>query len=667
VGLFAPWFLAGLAALSIPLWLHLLRRHRADPRRFSSLMFFEKRTQSSVRHKRLHFLMLWGLRTALVFLLALLFAEPYINRPAEKVASDGRLVVFAVDNSFSMRMGGRLDNAKQQALQAVAELRPGSRAQVMALSSQANVLTQQEQDQAALRAAVASIEPSDSRSSFGELARAVRALSESSRMPLEVHLFSDMQNTSLPPGFGDLRLPAGTELVTHSVGGSVAGNWAIENVTAPRRLYGGRKLPVQATVAGYGAPAAPKRISLSVNGRVVETKTIEVPESGRATVSFSPVEATYGLNKGEVRVEGGDSFDSDDAFYFSVERSEPQRVLFIHDERDRRSLLYFQVALESGTDSAFSVEPVNVGNAQASSFNRYAFVVLADLGSLPGGLESSLEKFVKDGGSVWVTLGPNAAARSRVPVTGQRLQEGLSAREAERFQSVSFADTTHAAFRRANRWEGVRFFRPVRVDPADTRVVARLNDDTPVLMEKNIGDGRVLVFASTFDNVSNDFPIRAAFVPHVEQTAFYLSGADHSQASVMVDAFIGLRSEREKGEGVEVIGPDGGRALSLAESASASDYQVTRAGFYEVRRSNGRKELVAVNADRRESDFAMVPDETLTLWRNTGQGTAAAVDGGSGEFRKVSLWWMVLLALLAVTLAQYVVANRYLHTQRETA
>ena len=37
-----------------------------------------------------------------------------------------------------------------------------------------------------------------------------------------------------------------------------------------------------------------------------------------------------------------------------------------------------------------------------------------------------------------------------------------------------------------------------------------------------MGEGRVLVFASTFDNISNDFPLHASFVPFVEQTAQYL-------------------------------------------------------------------------------------------------------------------------------------------------
>ena len=41
---------------------------------------------------------------------------------------------------------------------------------------------------------------------------------------------------------------------------------------------------------------------------------------------------------------------------------------------------------------------------------------------------------------------------------------------------------------------------------------------------------------------------------------------------------------------------DGKRALSLKESTSAQNFQLPREGIYEVRRANGRHELIAVHA-----------------------------------------------------------------------
>ena len=90
MGFLAPWFLTGLAAVSLPVWIHLLRKYRSTPLPFSSLMFFERRTQSSIKHKRLRYITLLALRIALLILMALapaIFACMYARAPvAEKAA-----------------------------------------------------------------------------------------------------------------------------------------------------------------------------------------------------------------------------------------------------------------------------------------------------------------------------------------------------------------------------------------------------------------------------------------------------------------------------------------------------------------------------------------------------------------------------------------------------
>src|ERR1700746_131341 len=122
MGFFAPWFLAGVVAVGVPIYLHLLRRHRTTTRHVSSLMFFEPRTQSSIRHRRLRYLLLLSLRVALLVLLALAFANPFINRPAPRALGE-RLLVLAIDDSFSMRAGTRLADAKRAAISVLASRR----------------------------------------------------------------------------------------------------------------------------------------------------------------------------------------------------------------------------------------------------------------------------------------------------------------------------------------------------------------------------------------------------------------------------------------------------------------------------------------------------------------------------------------------------------------
>jgi hypothetical protein len=669
VGFLAPWFLAGALAVGLPVWLHLLQQHKTTPLPFSSLMFFEKRTQSSIKHRRLKYLLLFALRVALLILLALAFANPFIHTSGPVAAGGKKLIVLAVDNSFSMRQGGRLDRAKQQAVEALSSVRGEDKGVVLAFNSGTHLMNEATTDAAALRGAIQAIQPTDARGSYAELARSLRSLAQSAKTPVEAHVFSDMQKSSWPPNFVDARLAEGTRLVFHPAADRRLPNFAVETVNAPRHIYDPKKVRIQATIAGYGTAKASRRVALVLNGKEITSKDVEAPAGGRASVEFLTLDAPYGMNRGEIRISPADDFPADDHLNFSIERADPRRILFVHEQRNARGVLYYQTALDASNEAAFNLETVTVEQVANISPAKYALVVLSDVASLPAAFEAALDKYVRSGGAVMVALGRMSTMHGRVPVFGEAISEARYAtREGERFQSASYVDPTHPAVGRAHQWDNVKFYQTIRVEPGKSKIVARLSDDTPLLLEKQIGEGRVLVFASTFDNVSNDFPLHPAFVPFVAETANYLSGLEDASPNYTVGAFLELRSTRAQGSAVEVLDPAGRRALTLEEAARAQTIALGQAGFYDVRRPSGRHELVAVNADRRESDLDVLPAETLTLWQNTGQGTLTA--GGPGETdsgKKQSFWWYVLLVALALAVAETIVGNQHLSVDKEAA
>ncbi len=669
MGFFAPWFLAGVAAVGLPVWLHLLKKHRSTPLPFSSLMFFERRTQSSIKHRRLRYLVLFTLRTALLALIALAFADPYVQQKILPVKRTGEVTVVAIDNSLSMRAGDLLQQAKQAAKSLVGGLHAGERAQVLAFGQRVQVMSEVTDDHAPLNAAIDSIEPSDARTSFGELTRTIRSIAQSLRLPLHVHVYSDMQQSGMPPNFSDLRLNADVRLDPHPLEKRQVPNFAVENVVAPRRVYDNKKTRVLVTVSGYGTSKATRNVSLSLNGRVTESKSVEVPENGRATVEFLSLDVPYGRNKGEVRIDSADSLPGDDRFYFSVERADPRHALFVHEAESTRGLLYFKAALGASGQSAFEIDAANIEQTTNVSPSKYAFVVLSDVGALPGGFENELRSYVRAGGSVLIALGHMSVARTRVPVADHRIEEARYAgREGQRFQAAAWLDPSHPSILKNDHWDDVKFYQAIRIDPGNARVVARLTDQTPLLMDQQVGSGHILVFASTFDNVANDFPLHASFVPFVEQTARYLGRLDAGPSSVQVGSFAELRDTKEVGAAVDVVAPKGERALSLAEATKAQNIQFTETGFYDIRRTNGRNELVAVNADRHESDLAPAPPEALALWQNTANGASTAAGGAaSAEQKPLSLWWYVMVLVLVLALAESLLGNQHLSVDKEAA
>ena len=663
MGFFAPWFLAGLLGIGLPIWLHLLRRHKTEPKPFASLMFFERRTQSSVKHRRLLYRLLMAFRLLMIALLALLFAEPYFR---QSVASSGnKLMIGVVDRTFSMRSASALARAKGEIASALAKKAAGEEAQVIALGSNVEIITQATSDPDALKTAIAGIAPGDGRASYGDLARYLRTLASSVKKPIEVHLASDFQKSALPSGFADLQLPESATLVPHRVSSGKSPNWAVETVSAPGSVTDPKKVRLAATIRGYETDAAKKNVTLSVNGKVVQTKTVEIPPNGRTRVEFVGIEASYGLNRGSVTIDGADSLEADNHFNFGFERSEPRKVLFAHDPRQLRALTYYKAALDAAGDSPFTAEAVPCDQTAGQTPSKYAFVVVADCPGLPAPFEQALREYAQQGGSVMMTLGPSSLSHDKVPVVNLPIEASRYAgRESERFLAASKVDGGHPVTRTADAFEGIRFYQSVRVKvDGPSKVLARLSDGSPLLIETPVGEGRVLTFTSTLDNIANDFPLHPNFVPFIERSANYLGGAVDRPSSALVGSSVELRSAKSA-VAVEVYGPDGKPVMSLAQAAAARTYAFPGEGFFEIKRVGSKPELYAVNPDRRESDLEALPQETIDLWQNTGKSDAANAGASNPEQAERDHGWnpwrWILFILLLVVVAETLVGNRYL-------
>jgi len=148
----------------------------------------------------------------------------------------------------------------------------------------------------------------------------------------------------------------------------------------------------------------------------------------------------------------------------------------------------------------------------------------------------------------------------------------------------------------------------------------------------------------------------------------------HRDGSGKLQSGLLCRAEDGSGKGVpvEIVGPGSNgekdkRLLSLSESTKAQTFQFPSQGFFDIRRANGREELASVNADRRESDFAFVPAETLELWKNTGVAPTSGQPGsrpGSASASqlddKAELWPWVLVMLAILAIAESVLGNRHI-------
>jgi hypothetical protein len=356
-------------------------------------------------------------------------------------------------------------------------------------------------------------------------------------------------------------------------------------------------------------------------------------------------------------------------------------VLFVHARGDMRSPVYFGTALRAAAGASFELQ--SVAQEESTDFDptRFAFVVLSDSVALPTIFEHALAQYVAKGGNVLVALGTNAARHARIPLWDGTVTEAHDYAHDRAAATVGQVDFTHPALRDAQPgrdnggWAEAQVFYATVVDPRGARIAARLSDGTPLVLDKQTGQGHIVLFTSGLENLTNDVPLHPVFVAFVDRVAHYLSGSEALSGSRLVDSYVQLRAPADtagqtagQSASVEVIGPDGKRQLSLAESRTAQTLRLEHSGFYQVRLANGRDMLIGVNPDRRESDLQPIAADVQKLWSGSaGSGSAPAEAALSQEegYRSVSLWWYVMLLALVVALAETAFASRYMGTQRE--
>ena len=445
MGLFAPWFLAGVAAVGLPIYLHLLRRHSTTPRPFSSLMFFEPRTQSSIRHRRLRYLLLLSLRMALLVLLALAFANPFITRSGR--AHAGRQARPAGDRRLVQHARGHSDERRQARGAVRAGVPPIRRIRCRSWRSTRNCtsLTPQTRDSATARAAV------DSRSGRRlpqQLRRAGARRASGERRGPRVDRAAPVQRHAAVEHGADVR---GNDVSRHRHARPSSGGQSRDAELDGRKRHRSRPALGLATRRQARARAGRHRrlrhAGGHANGIAVRERQdrsrpgpCKCPQAGAPPSSSRRSTCRTASAAARSDIDSADAFPNDDGYLFAVERSDPQRgaCSFMRPPmRARRATSATRWPRRpnrrsSCSRSRSSRPRTSPCRSTASSCSRISSVCRRRSRTVCCG-------YVRDGGSVLVALGTAAAGRGRVPIFGETIQARarLLARIVQRSRSVS--------------------------------------------------------------------------------------------------------------------------------------------------------------------------------------------------------------------------------------
>jgi len=404
----APLFFAALAAIGVPVLLHMIQRQRTEVVEFPSLMFVKKIPFHSLRRQRIRHWLLLLLRCAALALLVAAFARPFFESAALVAATGGsREVVILVDRSYSMGFDNRWERARDAARGVVRELAPDDEATLIFFDSGAEAINRSSTDRASLLAAIDGAELSAGATRYGPALQLAQGVLEDSDQPLlEAVFISDFQRIGVDSAANTL-LPPGTVLTPVSVSddGPVA-NVSVTGAAVQRDIFSGReRAAVTARVANRGgSQVTGLDVVLELDGRELETRQVDVEPGAAATVTFDPFTLEERGMPVSVRV-AADALPHDDVFHFAVAPGDVVPVLVIGSPGAGEADLYLERALAIGTSPSFAVTTRTLDQVTTDDVAAANVVVLNDAGLPSGAVGDALTRFVENGGGLLVALG----------------------------------------------------------------------------------------------------------------------------------------------------------------------------------------------------------------------------------------------------------------------
>ena len=680
----APLFLAGLLAIAIPVWLHRVAKANPERHPFASLMLLESTETQRTAKRTLRYLLLLALRVALLIALILAFAGPLISsRVVPQINPDARLHAIVVDASLSMQYGDRWDNALQEAERIAGAARSGDQVMLVAGKGRQIAVTHgvtNASNIGSLRAALRQLKPELGRLDYGLLMMTANSWLGPRQLPVVMHVITDLQQSASPLRFADLEPPLGVQLELHDVGTSAVGNAYIRGTTLAAADAGTLTVDVEArsprnearevVVAIDGVEVGRKKVELKAIAQVSPPEAEGSPpqaaardETGSITpahekLTFADLKLSAGAHRIDIALQPQDDLPQDDRFYAVVEHADP-RVLLVARPQNTDDTAYVAAAVASLTAPRLRVEQHTAQAIEDRTLGGYSTIMVPDVSALSSISAARIGDYVTAGGTLLVTLGPGAATH----VDG--LLKGLLIRDVQKQPTrVSQVNSSHPALRNAEGWAEIRFFQHMQVQPAaDDKVLISLLDGSPLLLERTVGAGRMLVLTAPLDREWNDFATHPLFVRFVGEAVRYLSGAGVAAASSQVGAILmtGLTAT----SGGQIFDPQGKRVLNLNETVSADRLIPDQTGFYEIRSGAGTR-WIAVNVDSRESDLTPMSASALQRWRSLRAQpvTAAAATEATPEPALSLGYWLLTLAV-ALLVMELLMANHYLAVRRE--
>jgi len=598
-----PWLLCGLALGSIPIVIHLLSRRAYRETDWAAMRFLLEAARKNSRRMRLEQLILLAVRTLILLLAALAFAEPLVEAVSPQARPRTllhRLIV--VDSSFSMGArvdsGTRFDRAKSVARQIVADSQPGDAVSILRIAGHTSpgVIREPAFEQDVVLPEIDRLQLTDEPGDLAPvLAEAVEILADS-RAPRtkEVIFLSDFQRftwggdtsakSDVPALFRKIGEKA--KIVLIGVGDGRTDNVAVTSLAAVDPIVlPDRPARLRTALRNFGTVPLPAvRCELYADNYLVAFKPVDLPAREETVVEFPYEFRRSGEHAVEVRLPA-DRLAADNRRWLSVPVTDQIRVLVVNGHEGGRpaenASHYVRTVLAPSTareswSGATQPKVINEADLTAEDLSKFDCVFLCNVALVTRTEADLLQAYAEAGGGIVFALGDrvkpanyNAVLyRDGKGVLPAMLEGPIGNARDPVHGGYTFdaSDLSHpivAPFRGnpgagLDRVVTLEYMQAKLAAGSPSRVALKFSSGDPAIIERPVGRGRSVLLTTSADVSWSTWPVHPTFPPMIHETVRYAAeGRWHQRQYLVGEPLSRTLTGRESGITVTIKLPDG--------------------------------------------------------------------------------------------------------------
>ncbi|BDD09186.1 hypothetical protein FUAX_16180 [Fulvitalea axinellae] len=527
-----PLLLTALAAVAIPIIIHLMRQRKLKNAYLGTLRFLKLATKSNGYRNNITKWLLLALRCLAVVLLVALFSRPFLSE-YDSIKPDDRYFIILVDISASMngQYGGDpvFENFWKKIKKKKKELTGKGQVEIALFADEVTPWTSEKMPE--LTHASADFE--------NALRWASERLVFSGKKDLRIFLYSDLQKSNLP----EEEVNAVDERITVEVldGTMTEGENLALSTDAVRNLHKGMPVKLKARISTDGGDVERTAIFYIDGKRVGEAKDT----LGQFELSWKPQKE--GSLRLRVELEKDDAYPFDNIAYGILNVTANNNVLIVDGSKSgskHAKASYFlekALAVDRGSNSTFGIKKSDKPSFKSGEFNAVALCGVSSFNT------AGYSEFLKTGGNIVVFLDE----KSDLDFYNGLFEKGLfpvklnGLRLPAKPVSVSGFNKSNPLLGSFGERISANAGSLVMADLFSVQLsekatdLAMLDGGSPIISSISVGKGKVIAIANPATRRHTDWPVSRMFVPLVRELFGGLSEGNEKRSLYRLEASMG--------------------------------------------------------------------------------------------------------------------------------